>query len=137
MRRWMIVTLMCMIGASLLAQEVKKVPARYTSPAQGAEMYKAYCASCHGTDGKGGGPAATALKIAVPDLTQMAKKNAGKFPADHVGQVIMGDSLVPAHGSKEMPVWGPTFLALDQRNRATVMLRAKNLTQHIESLQAK
>ncbi len=129
--------LVVLVSGALIAQEVKKIPAKYTTPASGSEMYKAYCASCHGVDGKGGGPAATALKAKLPDLTQLAKNSGGKFPSDRVAQVIMGNSLVPAHGNKDMPVWGPAFLSMDQRERSVGMLRIKNLTAHLESLQAK
>jgi mono/diheme cytochrome c family protein len=116
---------------------VKKMAARYTDPSSGSDMYKAYCASCHGIDGKGYGPAATALKAKLPDLTQLAKNNGGKFPSDRISQVIIGDSMVPAHGDKQMPVWGPAFLHMDARDHSVVMLRVKNLTDHIEKLQAK
>jgi len=36
---------------------LKKVDISYTSPTSGVEMYKSYCAACHGTEGKGDGPA--------------------------------------------------------------------------------
>jgi mono/diheme cytochrome c family protein len=138
MRRFMLAALIVVAVIGLaVAQEVKTVPAKYIQPSSGSEMYKAYCASCHGSDGKGGGPAATALKVSMPDLTMMAKKNGGKFEFERVSQIVVGDSLVPAHGNKDMPVWGPTFLAIDQRDRAVVMLRAKNLTKHIEGMQVK
>jgi mono/diheme cytochrome c family protein len=133
---WTMMLVLLVSGMSV-AQEVKKVPAKYTTPVSGAEMYKTYCASCHGVDGKGSGPAATALKGKLPDLTQLSKSNAGKFPSDHVAQVIMGDSLVPAHGNKDMPVWGRPFLSMDQGDHSVVMLRIKNLTAHLESIQAK
>ena len=138
MRRaiWFVVVLLSVVGAAN-AQDLKTVPAKYTVPTSGAEMYKAYCASCHGADGKGSGPAASALKAKLPDLTQLAKKNNGKFQFEHVSQIVVGDSLVPAHGNKEMPVWGPAFLAMDQRDRAVVMMRAKNLSKYIEGIQAK
>src|ERR1700687_4909481 len=61
-----------------------------TSPASGEEMYKTYCAVCHGTDGKGGGPAASALKVAPADLTQLSKTNGGKYPALKVSAAIRG-----------------------------------------------
>jgi len=138
MRRAILITLLVVaVGGAAVAQEVKKVPAKYTSPSSGAEMYKAYCASCHGADGKGGGPASTALKTKAADLTLLAKKNGGKFPFEHVAQLVVGEGMVSAHGNKEMPVWGPAFLAMDQRSRSVVMLRAKNLTQHIADIQAK
>jgi mono/diheme cytochrome c family protein len=64
--------------------EIKHVPATYTSPSSGKEMYNAYCASCHGADGKGDGPAAPALKAPPTNLTTLAAKNGGAFPAAHV-----------------------------------------------------
>src|SRR5579863_948889 len=94
--------------------QIKKVPASYTNPSSGRQMYDAYCASCHGQGGTGNGPAAPALRVSPTDLTQLAAKNGGSFPGPRVAQVIKGDLSMPAHGSKEMPVWGPVFLYLDQ-----------------------
>ena len=138
MRRaiWAALVILAVVGVAV-AQDLKTVPAKYTVPTSGAEMYKAYCASCHGADGKGSGPAAVALKASIPDLTQLAKKNGGKYQFEHVSQIVLGDSLVAAHGNKEMPVWGPAFLAMDQRDRAVVMMRAKNLSKYVEALQTK
>ncbi len=117
--------------------EVKKVPARYTSPASGAEMYKAYCASCHGVKGLGDGPVAEHLKIPMPDLTNLAKQNKGVFPSVHVTAVIRGEVGVRSHGLQDMPVWGPVFLNLNNRQEAAVHMRVSNLTKYLESLQAK
>lgn len=116
---------------------IKHVPAAYTSPASGKEMYNAYCASCHGTDGKGDGPAAPALKMSATNLTALAMKNGGTFPAAHIAAVIQGDSMTPAHGSKEMPVWGPIFMSIGGHSQAQVQLRIRNLTTYLESIQAK
>jgi mono/diheme cytochrome c family protein len=85
-------------------KEIKHVPITRTSPSSGREMYKSYCAVCHGTDGKGNGPAASALKVAPSDLTTLSKNNGGKFLALKVSSTIRGESNLPAHGSKEMPV---------------------------------
>ena len=117
--------------------DIKKVPARYTSPASGSEMYMAYCASCHGVKGLGGGPVAEHLKITVPDLTTLSKQNKGAFPAVHVTQVIRGEVGVRSHGIQDMPVWGPVFLNLNNRQEAAVHMRVSNLAKYIESLQAK
>lgn len=117
--------------------KISKTPAPYTSAASGQEMYKAYCASCHGLDGKGNGPAASALKNTVPDLTTIKSRNGGTFPSAHIVQVVRGDSNRPAHGSKDMPVWGPVFLAVSEHQPARVQQRAQNLTNYIQSLQAK
>src|ERR1043165_4303972 len=86
---------------------IKKVPVTSTSPSSGKEMFQTYCAVCHGQDGKGAGPAADALKKAPADLTQLTRKNNGKFPEQRVSLVITtGPAEILAHGSKEMPVWG-------------------------------
>lgn len=116
---------------------VTPVPAPHTSPASGQEMYVAYCASCHGRDGRGGGPVAAALKAPPPDLTTLARRSNGKFPADHVYQVIRGDVNMPAHGDKDMPVWGPVFLAMSDAHPSEVQMRMTNLTKYVESLQEK
>ena len=108
-----------------------------TSPASGKEMYTAYCAVCHGTDGKGGGPAASALKTPPADLTQLSKSNGGKFPAMKVMYAISGQSAVPAHGSREMPVWGSLFWNMSHGHEGEVQQREANLTKYVESLQAK
>jgi len=118
-------------------KEIKQVPAKPTSPSSGQEMYTAYCAACHGKDGRGGGPAAGALKVPPPDLTTLAKKNGGEYPSDHVSGAIQGDLDVPAHGSKEMPVWGNLFWRMSQGHSSEVQWRVGNLNKYIESLQAK
>ncbi|HET8823864.1 MAG TPA: cytochrome c, partial [Terriglobales bacterium] len=87
--------------------EVKHVPAPSTSAASGKEMYKSYCASCHGEIGKGNGPAAEALKTPPSDLTQLSKNNSGKFPTERVISILRGQATVTAHGNRDMPVWGP------------------------------
>jgi len=126
-------------GASSQASkpEVKKVAPTYTNPSSGKEMYLAYCASCHGADGKGNGPAAPALKTPPTDLTQIAAKNGGNFPDAHIMQVIRGDSVTAAHGNKEMPVWGPVFLQMAGHDTAQVQLRIRNLTKYLASIQTK
>ncbi len=131
-----------LLGSLLLpAQEtpkIKEVPAAPTSAASGKEMFGAYCASCHGVDGKGNGPAAPALKMQPTDLTLLAQKNGGKFPTMHVMSSIQ-DVNQTAHGSKDMPVWGPIFssLSLGYSSPGMVKLRIANLTKYIESLQEK
>jgi len=115
---------------------IKKVRAPQTSPASGEEMYVSYCASCHGKDGKGNGPAKPALKVPPTDLTMLAKQNKGTFPSAHVSTLLKAGD-VTAHGSTDMPVWGPVFRSLSTGHEAEVQQRAMNLTKYIESLQAK
>lgn len=118
-------------------KSIKHVPIKPTSPVSGKEMYTTYCAVCHGTDGKGGGPAASALKVPPTDLTLLSKNNGGKFPAMKVTASIHGESATPAHGTKEMPVWGSLFFDLSGGHQSEVQQRVANLTRYIETLQAK
>ena len=119
------------------APSVKHVPITSASPASGKEMFNSYCAVCHGKDGKGDGPAASALKVPPADLTQLAKKNGGKFPSPHVASVIRGQADLAAHGNKEMPVWGPLFSSISQGHEGQVQQRIANLVTYLESLQQK
>jgi mono/diheme cytochrome c family protein len=128
--------------AALYAQNesrpvIRKTPAVRTSVASGKEMYLAYCAACHGADGKGEGPASAALKSRPSDLTGLAERNAGKFPELKVFGAINGDLHVTAHGSKDMPTWGAVFRRMDGAGAAGVNLRIRNLTKYIESLQTR
>jgi mono/diheme cytochrome c family protein len=128
-----------LIVASSLAQEkdkIKRTPIKDTSPTSGEEMFSSYCASCHGKDAKGNGPAASALKTAPADLTMLAKNNGGKFPSVHVATVLR-TGVSGAHGSSDMPVWGPLFLSLSGGDQALVDMRISNLIHYLESKQVK
>ena|SRR5690349_7887512 len=116
---------------------IKHVPVKSTNPASGEEMYTNYCAVCHGKDGKGAGPAASALKVPPTDLTKLTANAGGKYPALHVSSVIRGEADLPAHGSKDMPVWGPLFWRMAQGHEGEVQQRIANLNAYIESLQGK
>ena len=122
----------------VMAQEPKiaTVGAVPTSPASGKEMFRSYCGSCHGADGKGGGPAASALKNKPTDLTLLAKANGGKFPSLRVMNSIK-DGSQAGHGSKDMPVWGPILSSVSSNDRGVVDQRVGNLVGYIESIQVK
>ena len=126
---------MIALGADPAAQKRDDWSAQAVSPASGAGMYRAYCASCHGVDGKGKGPAAPAMKTPPADLTTLVKSHGGKFPEVHVFQTIEGEAAMAAHGSREMPVWGTVFRGLGGSDEARVKLRVRNLTRYIQSLQ--
>jgi len=78
------------------------------APPDGAQLFRTYCASCHGTTGTGGGAAAVAMKLTPPDLTGIAARNHGVFPSERVTQIVLGKG-VAAHGERSMPVWGDVF----------------------------
>ncbi len=104
---------------------------------QGPGLYAEYCAVCHGKEGKGDGPMAKALKVAPPDLTHLAARSGGRFPAERVQKIIAGKEQVSAgHGTREMPVWGPIFsqIAWDQD---LGQIRVYNLAKYLEKIQAK
>ncbi len=116
--------------------KIKKVSIEYTNPGSGQEMFKAYCAPCHGNDAKGTGPAASALKKAPADLTLLTKKNHGKFPLLEIQAFIRGDTAPAAHGSRDMPMWGDIFRSVSQ-SPEVVDLRVRNLREYIEKIQEK
>jgi mono/diheme cytochrome c family protein len=108
-----------------------------TNPTNGKQMYTNYCAPCHGVDGRGHGPAATALRTPPVDLTGVAKANHGKFPDTHIVSVLQFGAEVPAHGSADMPVWGPILGKMNHVNSQDKDLRISNLSRYLESIQVK
>lgn len=133
-----------LIGAMLLQTWASgqttgpKNPPLIVSSMYGRDLFEFYCASCHGRDGHGSGPVAPALRVAPTDLTTIAARNAGTFPHARVESFVTGDQdhLLPAHGSKDMPVWGPIFRALDANDTAN-RVRIANIVGYLESIQAK
>ena len=109
-------------------------PVRLIHSLAGPDLYRGYCASCHGTEGKGDGPVAPALNSKVPDLTTIAQRNGGVFPATQVNKIISGDQIILAHGTREMPVWGPIFHQV-QEDRDYGEVRLQNLTNYLKSVQ--
>jgi mono/diheme cytochrome c family protein len=116
---------------------VKQTPIKQTSAASGKDMFTQYCAPCHGVDGKGNGPAASAMKAQPTDLTQLARKHDGKYPANSVASVLKFGGGPGAHGSAEMPVWGPLLQSLDKFHDTVVQQRISNIVNYIETLQVK
>ena len=103
----------------------------------GQDNFISYCAPCHGREGRGDGPVVPALKTAPPDLTKLKTRNGGVFPRPRLEAFVThGDPDAPAHGTSEMPVWGPTFRSLDSSDRR-VKTRIANLVTYIESIQTK
>jgi mono/diheme cytochrome c family protein len=116
---------------------VNKPPAAPPAVASGKQTYVEYCAACHGADGRGMGPAAAALKTPPADLTTLAKKHGGKFPEDYVATIVRFGSPVQAHGSADMPVWGPIFGVRENGNELALRRRIKDLCDYLATLQEK
>lgn len=113
------------------------IPIERTSPSDGKQMFNGYCAPCHGADGRGNGPAARALKTKPADLTMLARMNHGKYPDTHVISVLQFGTEIPAHGSTEMPVWGPILGRMNATNSQAKDLRLGNLSRYVEIIQVK
>lgn len=133
------------LGASFLLicagrAQVKTAPlnaaATTADAASGRQTYTQYCAACHGDNLKGSGPAAGALKTPPPDLTTLAKRHNGKFPDEYVAGVVRFGKPISAHGSPEMPVWGPIFSMVDFHEVA-IRQRIRNLCEFLASAQEK
>ncbi len=123
-----------MASASVSAQKIERKAARPIASVQGVDTFKAYCASCHGTTAKGDGPAAKALAKAPADLTGITKRH-GKFSRVDVENIIRGTQEMMSHGSREMPIWGPVFDAVNSNDKSLVTLRITNLVSYLQSLQ--
>jgi mono/diheme cytochrome c family protein len=135
----------CVVGlamcscVALMAQTTgHRNPPLASNSLVGHDLFKFYCATCHGRDGRGAGPVAQSLKIPPPDLTRLARRNNGTFPRTRVEQFVAngGDVLTPAHGSADMPVWGPVFLGLDPSDMRA-KTRITNLVDYLASIQVK
>lgn len=89
---------------------IKPAGAQDFSTYSGEDLYKRFCAGCHGPRAEGDGPVAAFFKVAVPDLTLIAKRQ-GQFPAEQLHRIIDGRMVKAPHGSREMPIWGYEFAA--------------------------
>jgi hypothetical protein len=125
-----------MSGAAAGQQSTQDKPFSLLTPSlYGVDNFHSYCSPCHGRDGKGNGPVALALKRRPSDLTTLAKRNHGVFPrADVRNFITNGDPDIPEHGTVDMPVWGPTFRALDSSDRS-VAIRIANVVEYLASIQ--
>ena len=129
----------CVIFAALAKDQAIEAQAPFPSVwvPSGEVMYKQFCAACHGTHAQGNGPAASMLKTQAPDLTTLAKRHGGKFPYDYVSSVLRFGPGTTAHGSSDMPTWGPIFRTIDKDSERAAQDRIRNLVDYLASLQRK
>ena len=103
--------------------------------ASGAEVFKTYCATCHGPDARGSGPLAHALRQPPSDLTQLSNRNGGAFPGVRVRRLIDGRDI-ESHGDREMPVWGDAFRStVEGRSAEMAAARIAALVDYLASIQ--
>jgi len=132
-----ILVLLVTVGAAQAQTGGKGDTPANAEPISGKQLYNSYCALCHATDAKGGGPFSPQLKVWPPNLTQLAKKNHGVYPAMHVQEAIDGEFGKPSHGTAEMPIWGPVFRSMAHGKKDSAQLRINSLVKYLESLQEK
>ncbi|MGA0265534.1 MAG: c-type cytochrome [Lysobacterales bacterium] len=106
----------------------------------GEQLYGKLCASCHGLEGKGDGPATPALTQAVPDLTHMPRDQEGLIDHGRIEKIIAGKDRRVRHGVIGMPKWEEQFKYIrtgwnDRERYAFARKRIHELAEHVESLQ--
>ena len=110
----------------------------YRQAVAGGELFRTYCASCHGTAARGDGPLASSMVRKPADLTEIAKRNGGTFPNEMVFRTIDGKQPVRGHGGPDMPVWGDAFArSRDGGDENKVKLMIQSLVDYLESIQAR
>jgi mono/diheme cytochrome c family protein len=128
-----------LVSVAICAQVPPKTPEQLETliySVKGPDLFQAHCAACHGENARGDGPLASALKTKVPDLTMLAKNNKGEFPSAPVRKIIIGEDILIAHGSREMPIWGPIFHQIES-DQDWGNVRIENLVKYLQSIQRK
>jgi mono/diheme cytochrome c family protein len=127
-----VLALGCLLSPSLSMAQKKLV---------GSEEFEVSCAVCHGPGGHGNGVLAEYLIVEPSDLTQLARKNDGRFPFLEVFQMIDGRQEIAVHGTRAMPIWGDRYkveaaLKYGPYNTETVVRgRILELVQYLEAIQ--
>ena len=104
----------------------------------GKKDFITYCASCHGSGGKGDGPIVNYLKRKPVDLTQLTKNNDGSFPFDRIYGVFDGTYVFNEHGTSEMPIWGYNFIEeakAGKKPSATAKAKVLDIILYIQVIQ--
>jgi mono/diheme cytochrome c family protein len=105
----------------------------------GKLLYERHCASCHGTEGRGDGPAAEARDPRPADLTRLQARLGGSYSMDQLMRAIDGRRTVRAHGTSAMPVWGRLFeeeLKDEPHARRVTLLHVQARAEYLHTLQA-
>lgn len=95
----------------------------------GQEEYRMHCAACHGLEGRGDGPIGQILKTPAPNLAQITERNGGKFPVQKIYDIIEGSSVLAAHGTRDMPLWGDRYRAAPDPQTPDQAAAASDLAQ--------
>ena len=124
-----------LVSVSARAQQTME-PARVAAVAAGRATFRQFCSPCHGVDARGDGPVGRLLLAKPSDLTHVAQRNHGQFPKDRITEALsVGVRMeTEAHGSDQMPIWGPVFRTIDS-SPEQVAQRIDNLIAYLESIQ--
>ena len=127
------------LAASLMLAPALVSPARaqeYQQRTSGGEVFRTYCASCHGVTARGDGPLASSMTRRPSNLTEIAKRNGGAYPSEMVFKTIDGRQPIRGHGGPDMPVWGDVFTrSRDVGDAERVKAVIQSLVDHLESIQ--
>jgi mono/diheme cytochrome c family protein len=89
-------------AAALLAVAFMAAPAAAANVDSGQALVKKHCAKCHGTDGKGDGPAISLLNISPPPTDWTDKAKMSKMSDQELTKIIK-DGGAAVGKSKHMP----------------------------------
>ena len=104
----------------------------------GAYAFRTHCATCHGAQGKGDGPLADSLRFHPADLTLIARRHGGNFPAELVARIVDGRDPLKGHGGPDMPVWGDAFRNADTNyDEKKVREKIRAIVDFVKTLQVK
>jgi mono/diheme cytochrome c family protein len=131
MRRWMGCSIIVLALAPAAWVSTAAARQQEAAVARGRQLFRTYCATCHGTSGHGDGPMAQYLRVPPANLTTIAARNKGLFPAEAVHRGIDGRQAVRAHGDSAMPIWGDAFSPAE----STASARIRDLVVYVESIQ--
>jgi mono/diheme cytochrome c family protein len=129
--QWVIGAVLLLTALSITACQIVEPKPVY----DGAEIFQANCATCHGKSAAGDGPLTAWLNRSVPDLRDLRSRNDGKFSELEVIQTIDGRGLRASHGSADMPVWGWAFREYE-RSESEVQARLQAVASYLESIQS-
>jgi mono/diheme cytochrome c family protein len=124
------------ISAPSVAQDTRAIQAQF-----GRQTYRLFCVGCHGADGRGEGDVAHAMNMEVGDLTTLAARNGGVFPADEIAAAISGESEVLGHKKLAMEPWAKVFaeefhkFAERRAVKDLVRRRIDHIVAYLESIQ--
>ena len=120
--------------------KVVVVPARAAS-SRWCRVVPVYCASCHGKDLKGYGPAGRFTRVQPIDLTiAHAGHTTQRNRAMHIAASLVAVHSVPASQSMnqatlDVPDWEPIFKVMSHSSQFGAALRIANVSNYIASLQ--